>query len=67
MHRHDHIKQSGVKNSKALSIREEFEKREESFISSYGMLSSKSRGREKPEEPCPVRTVYQQDRDRIVF
>jgi dGTPase len=67
MYRNDNIKQSGVKASKMLSIREEFEKREESFISPYGMLSSKSKGREKAEEPCPVRTVYQQDRDRIVF
>ncbi len=51
----------------ALSIREEFEKREASFISPFGMLSSASKGRAREEEPCPVRTVYQQDRDRIVF
>ena len=62
MYRQYSIKQAGVKTSKTLSIREEFEKREESFISPYGMLSSCSRGREKDEEPCPVRTVYQQDR-----
>jgi len=50
-----------------LSIREEFEKREASFVSPFGMLSSASKGRTREEEPCPVRTVYQQDRDRIVF
>ena len=50
-----------------LSIREAFEKREASFIAPFGMLSSKSKGRARPEVPCPVRTVYQQDRDRIVF
>lgn len=49
------------------SIREEFEKREASFISPFGMLSAKSKGRARHEEACPVRTVYQQDRDRIVF
>ncbi len=49
------------------SIREEFEQREASFISPFGQLSVKSRGRTRPEDPCPVRTVYQQDRDRIVF
>ena len=49
------------------SIREDFEKREESFISSWGTLSAASRGRQKAEEPCPVRTLFQQDRDRIVF
>jgi len=67
MYRQYQINQSTVKSSRTLSIREEFEKREESFISPYGMLSSQSRGREIKEEPCPVRTVYQQDRDRIVF
>src|SRR6056297_2925356 len=49
------------------SIREDFEKREANFIAPYGMLSARSRGRLQSEEPCPVRTVYQQDRDRIVF
>ncbi len=50
-----------------LSIREAFEEREASFISPLGMLSSKSRGRLREEPQCPIRTVYQQDRDRIVF
>ena len=50
-----------------MSIREEFEKREKSFISPFGCLSSKSRGRIKPEEDCPVRTALQRDRDRIIY
>ena len=50
-----------------MSIREDFEKREKSFISSFGCLSSESRGRIKPEKLCPVRTVFQQDKDRIVY
>lgn len=29
-------------------------------------LSERSRGRIRPEEECPVRTVYQRDRDRII-
>jgi len=49
------------------TIREDFEQREANFISPYGILSADSRGREREEMPCPVRTVYQQDRDRIVF
>src|SRR6056297_2892466 len=49
------------------TICEDFEQREANFISPYGILSADSRGRMRPEEPCPVRTVYQQDRDRIVF
>ncbi|MFW6081373.1 MAG: deoxyguanosinetriphosphate triphosphohydrolase [Desulfosalsimonas sp.] len=54
-------------NSGTMSIREDFEKREDAFISRYGVRASESRGRLRPEEPCPVRTVFQQDRDRIVF
>ncbi|MBW2567934.1 MAG: deoxyguanosinetriphosphate triphosphohydrolase [Deltaproteobacteria bacterium] len=50
-----------------MSIREDFEKREKSFISSYGCLSSESRSRLKTEEACPIRTVFQQDRDRIIY
>jgi len=49
------------------SIREDFEQREVNFISPFGMLSAESRGRAREEAACPVRTVYQQDRDRIVF
>jgi dGTPase len=50
-----------------MSIREEFEKREQSFISLFGCLSAASRGRDVKEDPCPVRTAFQLDRDRIVF
>jgi dGTPase len=52
---------------KTMSIREEFEKREIGFIAPFGCPSSKSRGRLKPETPCPVRTAFQVDRDRIVY
>jgi len=50
-----------------MSIREEFEGREKSFISPFGCLSYKSRGRQVEEEPCPIRTAFQLDRDRIVY
>ena len=50
-----------------MSIRGEFEKRERNFMSPFGCLSAESRGREIPEEPCPVRTSFQLDRDRIVY
>lgn len=50
-----------------MSIREDFEKREKGFISRFGCLSSESRGRLNPEEPCSVRTAFQLDRDRIVY
>jgi dGTPase len=50
-----------------MSIREEFEKRERNFMSPFGCLSAETRGREVEEKPCPVRTVFQLDRDRIVY
>ena len=50
-----------------MLIREEFEKREQSFMSPFGCLSSKSKGRLKQDPPCDVRTAFQIDRDRIVY
>lgn len=50
-----------------MSIREDFEKREKSFISRFGCLSSESKGRIKEDESCPVRTEFQRDKDRIVY
>ena len=49
------------------SLREQFEAREQRFISPYGCLSSKARRRVNDTSPCPVRTAFQQDRDRIVY
>ncbi|TWI66033.1 dGTPase [Desulfobotulus alkaliphilus] len=50
-----------------MTIREDFEKREAGFIAPYGCCAAASRGRRRREEPCPIRTLFQQDRDRIVF
>ncbi len=48
-----------------LNIRQKTEGREES-LSPYATKSRLSRGRLKYEEPCPVRTDFQRDRDRII-
>jgi dGTPase len=48
-----------------LNIRQLAEEREESF-SPHAAKSKYSRGRQRPEEPCPVRTAFQRDRDRII-
>jgi dGTPase len=40
--------------------------REESWLSPLAVRSYETRGRERPEEPCRVRTPFQRDRDRIV-
>jgi dGTPase len=50
-----------------MTIREEFEKRERSFMSQFACPSSHSRGRKIAERPCVVRTAFQVDRDRIVY
>lgn len=48
-----------------MNIRESMEQREQKMLSPYAALSLCSRGRERQEEECDVRTVYQRDRDRI--
>ena len=49
-----------------MNIREEQEKREHLIFSPYASFSDESRGRDRDEEPCPMRTKYQRDRDRII-
>ena len=51
--------------ARQLDIRQETEEREES-LSPYAAKNKLSRGRLRPEEPCPIRTAYQRDRDRII-
>lgn len=49
-----------------VTIRENIEKMEQETLSPYAMLSIHSRGREREEEPCDIRPVFQRDRDRIL-
>jgi len=53
-------------NIKQLSIRQRAEEKEES-LSRYAVKSKQSRGRLRNEEPCPIRTAFQRDRDRIIY
>lgn len=39
---------------------------EESSLSEFAVRSSQTKGREKPMEPCDLRTEFQRDRDRII-
>lgn len=48
------------------SIRERTLSRECEALSEYAMLCKNTKGRLRPEEPCPVRTDFQRDRDRIL-
>lgn len=49
-----------------MNIREQTETRELQLLSPYASCSKKSRGRDRLEDECDIRTVYQRDRDRIV-
>lgn len=49
-----------------MLIREETEAMEQETLSPYATLSIHSRGREKKEEECDIRPVFQRDRDRIL-
>lgn len=48
------------------TISEETERIEREILSPHAQLASAGKGRERPEEPDPLRTCYQRDRDRIV-
>ena len=49
-----------------MLIRKSLEKMEDEYLSKYATRSSKSRGRDRDEEPCDIRPCFQRDRDRIL-
>lgn len=49
-----------------MNIRENLEQLETEYLSPYAAHSRNSRGRQRPEEQCDIRPVYQRDRDRIL-
>ncbi len=49
-----------------MTVAEMFCEREKGVLSKYAFLTSNSRGRAKPCAPCPNRTEFQRDRDRIL-
>lgn len=50
-----------------LSVRETIEQRELEYLSPYSCPSVRTKGRTVQEEPCPIRTAFQRDRNRIVY
>lgn len=50
-----------------MNIRESTEERELENLSPFASCSRRSRGRRREEEECDIRTVYQRDRDRILY
>ena len=49
-----------------MTVREEIQRMEAQTLSPAASLSQNTRGRERPEEECSLRTPYQRDRDRIL-
>ena len=49
-----------------MNIREKSESIEKYIFSPIACLSSKTKGRERKEEKCSVRTEFQRDRDRVI-
>jgi dGTPase len=47
-------------------IRQLTEEREAAVLAPQAVLSSQTRGREREELECPIRTAFQRDRDRIL-
>lgn len=50
----------------ATCPRKQWEMVESTFLSPAAAKSAESRGRRAAEAPCPLRTCYQRDRDRII-
>ena len=52
---------------KSYSIKQKTYEIEKAFLSPYAVLSENTRGRQREEEPCPMRTEFQRDRDRLIY
>ncbi len=50
-----------------MTLREQTQQREAQTLSPMACLSRNTRGRQRPEEECPIRTPFQRDIDRIVY
>ena len=50
----------------SMTIREEMEYLERTYMSPYATLSENTRGRDREEPECDIRPVFQRDRDRIL-
>jgi dGTPase len=49
-----------------LTVRERIEQTEHKILCSYACFADESRGRAREEAPCPYRTCFQRDRDRVL-
>lgn len=54
-------------NETTFEIKKQIYEKEEKYLSPYATKSSKSKGRLRAEEECPMRTDFQRDCDRIIY
>lgn len=59
-------RQKSQRESPKISIREKLEAQEANILRPEAKLSADSQGRSRAEAPCPLRTQFQRDRDRIL-
>ena len=52
---------------KNYSIKQKTYEIEKAFLSPYAVRSENTKGRQREEEPCPMRTEFQRDRDRLIY
>ncbi|MBR6737148.1 MAG: deoxyguanosinetriphosphate triphosphohydrolase [Clostridia bacterium] len=50
-----------------LKVKELVLEKEEKYLSPFAVKSVNTKGRQKHEELCPMRTPFQRDRDRIIY
>lgn len=49
-----------------MTLREHYEELERATLSDHATLAANSKGRAREEEPCPIRTCFQRDIDRVI-
>ena len=49
-----------------MTIRETVEQAQAQTLAPYATLAQQSKGRQRAEDPCPIRTCFARDRDRII-
>ncbi len=49
-----------------MTVREQTEQIEQEILSPWAAKAGSSRGRARPAEDCPLRTIFQRDRDRVI-
>lgn len=49
-----------------MTVRQQTESLEHQILSPWAAKADMSRGRAVPEEDCPLRTIFQRDRDRVI-